>query len=733
MQTQTTTLVKIETNIERELAKEYILETNHHLFLTGRAGSGKTTLLQEVLTETDKSMVVVAPTGVAAINAGGVTIHSFFQLPPSTFLPTNEVVLNDRLTNRPILKEHLKMNKDKRRLIRELDTLVIDEISMVRADLLDAIDFTLRFVRGSTRPFGGVQIVMVGDLYQLPPVVIDREWDVLRQYYASPYFFNAQVWQQAKMIPIELKKVYRQKDGGFLTMLNNIRDGKLGQEDLDLLNTRYFPDEQDDHNAILLTTHNRKADRVNKEELEAIKNPKLVFKAAIKGKFKEGNYPCDEELVLKKGAKVMFIRNDKEGRYYNGKLAEVIHYDSEEEALKVKFQDDGEICWVNKTTWENIRFKPGEEESSVEQEVMGSFTQFPFRLAWAVTVHKSQGLTLEAVCLDLEGSFAAGQAYVALSRCTTLEGLVMRSKIGKEHIIIDQRIRRFYQGFPAPELIRSKLEPAKKEYALYRLKRAFKLYKPISLFEKWIQYIDRSSFSEKIEYVQLAESAHNAVLNLQATTNDFNRHLEQWIVESLNNPDRIEYIISRSDKAIKYFTDTLFSQVIEPLHKHIGDIQSLSRVKKYLGLAVDAYDSVWKKINMLYDLKIEGELIYSGSEKHQAADLPEWKTARLQTKKKKGATYDITLAFFKEGMSIKAIAEKRSLAESTIAGHLTKWLQKGDIQINELMSQDRIDELEPAILKVKDDAEGWKDIMAKVGLGMTYPELRWMMYLINGE
>lgn len=718
--------MNVEQNTERDLAKQYLLNTKENVFLTGRAGSGKTTLLQEVMKETDKNTVVVAPTGVAAINAGGVTIHSFFQLPPSNFLPVDTSFMGDGYTTRSILKQHLKVNEDKRRLIQELEMLVIDEISMVRADLLDAIDFTLRYIRGSTQPFGEVQIVMVGDLYQLPPVVNDAEWSAFKDYYKTPYFFDSLVWKQTKMIPLELKKVYRQKDQDFLNVLNNIRDGKPRPEDIELLNTRYNPAKEKGNDAILLTTHNRKADRVNERELEAIKNPKLVFEAKVKGKFNEWTYPAAEKLILKKGAKVMFIRNDREARYYNGKLAEVVSYDSELEKLKVKFQDDQTTCWIEKASWEKIKYGT-EDSGKITQEVAGSFTQFPLRLAWAVTVHKSQGLTLDAVQLDLESSFAAGQTYVALSRCTTLKGLSMTSEIKSNHVIIDQRIRRFYAGFPESELIAEKLPTAEKAYALFRIQRRFKLYGLLSNLQKWRKYVNESGFSEKKEYTDVIDEIHTALFKLKDTSLEFQKHLQNWSAQSMTDDKMLDHLLERSDKAIVYFTNTLFDGMVKPLHQHISDIQHKAKVKKYLGLAVKLYDEIWRKIEQLYSLALFDQKICSAEKQHLKTDLPDWKSARIQTTKKKGATYDITLEFFREGMSIPAIAEKRGLAVGTIETHMTKWLKAGKIKLTELLSEERIQKLVNAKNKVS-DYEGYNDLLSKMDADCNYGELRWIIW-----
>lgn len=718
--------MNVEQNIERDLAKQYLLNTKEHVFLTGRAGSGKTTLLQEVIKATDKNTVVVAPTGVAAINAGGVTIHSFFQLPPSNFLPVDTSFMGEGYTTRSLLKQHLKINEDKRRLIQELEMLIIDEISMVRADLLDAIDFTLRYIRGSTQPFGEVQVVMIGDLYQLPPVVNEAEWSAFKDYYKTPYFFDSLVWKQTKMIPLELKKVYRQKDQSFLEVLNNIRDGKPRPEDLELLNTRYNPAEEKTSNAILLTTHNRKADRVNQRALEAIKNPKLVFEAKVSGKFNEWTYPAAEKLILKKGAKVMFIRNDREARYYNGKLAEVVSYDSDLEKLKVKFHDDQTTCWIEKASWENIKYGTG-DGGNITQEVAGSFTQFPLRLAWAVTVHKSQGLTLEAVQLDLESSFAAGQTYVALSRCTTLQGLLMTSRIKAQHVIIDQRIRRFYQGFPESELIAEKLPMAEKAYALYRIQRRFKLFGLLINLQKWKKYVDKSGFSEKKEYTEVIDEIHTALFKLKDTSLEFQKHLQNWSAQSMTDDKMLDHLLTRSDKAIVYFANTLFEEMVKPLHQHISAIQHKAKVKKYLGLAVKLYDEIWRKIEQLYSLSLFDEKICSAEKQHLKTDLPDWKSARIQATKKKGATYDITLEFFREGLSIPAIAEKRGLTVGTIEAHMTKWLKAGKLKLTELLSEKRIKELVAAKKEVA-AYDGFNDLIGKMNLDCSYSELRWIVW-----
>jgi hypothetical protein len=416
-------------NYEFELAEQFALQTNKHFFLTGKAGSGKTTLLRQIAKQTTKNFVVVAPTGVAAINAGGVTIHSQFNLPLSSFIPTSDSVNLNLVTNRRALMEHMQFRKEKRKVLQEMELLIVDEISMVRADILDAIDFVMRKVRRREKPFGGVQVMLIGDMHQLPPVVKEPEWAILKHYYASPYFFDSLVWKQLDAAEIELKKIYRQSDARFVRLLNNIRHQQLDEDDYEELKKRYNPGfRPTEEGYILLATHNNKANAVNETELKKLEGRPYAFEADITGDFPEHIYPCEKYLQLREGAQVMFTRNDAaDGKYFNGKLATVkkLTYDN----ITVTFQNNNEDFVLKKEVWENVSYTVDQSKDKINKDVIGTFSQYPLRLAWAITIHKSQGLTFDKVIIDAGNSFAAGQVYVALSRCRTLDGIVLHSLI----------------------------------------------------------------------------------------------------------------------------------------------------------------------------------------------------------------------------------------------------------------------------------------------------------------
>ncbi|HYE53487.1 MAG TPA: AAA family ATPase, partial [Chitinophagaceae bacterium] len=433
-------------------AVAFVNQTNSHLFLTGKAGTGKTTFLRYIRDNCFKKTAIVAPTGVAAINAGGVTIHSFFQLPMGAFLPTghgNLDTFEGKIFNQNSLFKNLRLNAAKRELLRELDLLIIDEVSMVRADTLDAIDAVLRHVRRQPlQPFGGVQVVYIGDLFQLPPVVRPEEWRLLQQYYKSPFFFDALVMQQVPPVYIELKKIYRQSDETFIHILNNIRNNCCTSADLQHLHEYYRPafiPPVNEH-YITLTSHNDKADTINRAELNKLSGRLHIFRAVITGEFNERSYPAEEELQLKSGAQVMFIKNDKgdNRRFYNGKIG-IIHSIDEDEQVMISFPGEPELLKLEQEKWQNIRYVFNKEKDTFEEEELGTFTQYPIRLAWAITIHKSQGLTFDKAIIDAGASFAPGQVYVALSRLTGLGGLVLRSRINPDSIRTDERVLNFVQ------------------------------------------------------------------------------------------------------------------------------------------------------------------------------------------------------------------------------------------------------------------------------------------------
>lgn len=425
-------------NPELQRAWQIIENTGTHLFLTGKAGTGKTTFLRNLKKQSPKRTVVVAPTGIAAINAGGVTIHSFFQLPFAPFVP--DTTFNST-------QSHFRFSKEKINIIRSMDLLVIDEISMVRADLLDAIDSVLRRYRDRYKPFGGVQLLMIGDLQQLAPVVKENEWNMLSHYYETSYFFGSRALKEAPYATIELKQVYRQSDPYFLSLLNNVRENKADEHTLNALNQRYIPDFQPakKEGYIRLTTHNYQAQQINDHELSLIKGPTFSYPAEISGNFPEYSYPTDQVLTLKKGAQIMFIKNDPTPakQYYNGMIGEINSIAAD--GFTVRTKESDALIAVAPEEWANSKYILNEETKEITEETEGIFKQYPVKLAWAITIHKSQGLTFEHAIIDAHSSFAHGQAYVALSRCKTLEGMVLSSPLSLNAIISDTTVDNYNQ------------------------------------------------------------------------------------------------------------------------------------------------------------------------------------------------------------------------------------------------------------------------------------------------
>ncbi|MBO4328385.1 MAG: helix-turn-helix domain-containing protein [Bacteroidales bacterium] len=460
-----------ENNVKLAFAEALVLNTDAHVFLTGRAGTGKTTFLRNLREKTYKRMVVVAPTGVAAINAGGQTIHSFFQLPFGPQIPEDGTSSTANAAARSLAAQYQKLRKNKLNLMRSLDLLVIDEISMVRADVLDAVDAVLRRTRRSQKPFGGVQVLMIGDVHQLAPVAKPEEWELLAPYYQSVYFFGSHVLQQTPYLCVELDHVYRQHDDDFIALLNKVRDNRMDAECLQLLNQRYLPDfaPDDREGYITLTTHNYQADEINESKLKALPSKPVAFTATVKGTFPENTYPTKERLELKVGAQVMFVKNDPspEKAFFNGKIGRVVGIDEDEGTVDVQCGD--ERLTVGKLQWQNMEYTINAESKDIEENEIGSFTQIPLRLAWAVTIHKSQGLTFDKLIVDAGQAFAHGQVYVALSRCTALDGLVLKTRIPSSALVIDFSVNRFVDQLPEKEPTQEKVEQLRHEYELETL------------------------------------------------------------------------------------------------------------------------------------------------------------------------------------------------------------------------------------------------------------------------
>lgn len=453
----------IEINPQFEQVLSFVNQTNQSLFLTGKAGTGKTTLLKYIKEKTFKQVSIVAPTGVAAINAGGSTIHSFFQFPFTPFLPVLKAGGDIDLTKNNL--PTLKYNSQRLAIFRNLELLVIDEVSMVRADLLDQIDQTLRFTRKKhQQPFGGVQVMLIGDMYQLPPVVQNEEWQLLRTVYASPYFFESLVIKNDPPVYIELEKIYRQTDQTFIELLNKVRNNALDKSSLDELNSHYKENitQSDYENNITLTTHNRKADEINTRNLNALPGKDFTFRSEVEGVFSDKNFPADEALTLKKGTRVMFLKNNAEKNYYNGKIGVVSHVDQDK--IKVICDEDKYEIEVAKETWTNISYKIDKSTKHIDEEVLGTFQQYPLRLAWAITIHKSQGLTFDKLIIDAAESFSAGQVYVALSRCRSLSGLTLSSKINSQSLLNDRVILNFATSKHNNEQVNTIFSQAQRTY-----------------------------------------------------------------------------------------------------------------------------------------------------------------------------------------------------------------------------------------------------------------------------
>jgi hypothetical protein len=455
----------IEHNEVFDLAYRFVSETNENIFLTGKAGTGKTTFLRYLKESAAKNIIVAAPTGVAAINAGGVTLHSLFQLPFHPFLPTKN--------NKAELVARLRFNKQRKQILRKMDLLVIDEISMVRCDVMDAIDTVLKFVRRNHHlPFGGVQVLCIGDLYQLPPVAQNQEWKILGEYYRSPFFFDSLAVKELSPVLIELNKIYRQKESGFVELLNKVRNNTMVAEDFDLLHSRFNPLFQPGvaENFITLTSHNNQADLINQQRLHKLPGPDFTFTAEISGDFPESMYPAEFELKLKKGAQVMFLKNDLvQKRYFNGKIGIITALEKDKITVCC---DDTDID-VRPEEWINSRYALNRADGKLEQETLGTFTQYPLRLAWAITIHKSQGLTFEKVMIDAAGAFSSGQVYVALSRCTSLDGIVLLSKIPLSAISNNDKVRQGEQSMVHRGLLPERFFLARKLFTQQLLEEIF--------------------------------------------------------------------------------------------------------------------------------------------------------------------------------------------------------------------------------------------------------------------
>ena len=740
--------------------ERFINQTNEPVFLTGKAGTGKTTLLHKIIESTHKQSIIVAPTGIAALNAGGVTIHSFFQLPFGGFIPEFNVApqFTDsvKLETKDSLLRHFKMNSQRKSLIRNMELLIIDEVSMLRADLLDAIDWTLRNVRKNNRPYGGVQVLFIGDLLQLPPVVKQQEWSVLHKYYSGMFFFHAKVVQESAPIYIELSKIYRQDDANFIDILNHLRNNEMKEKHVSLLNkyvnTEIKLAEKDGY--ITLTTHNNKADEINQTALKTLENKSHFYNAEITKEFPKHLYPLDERLELKVGAQIMFIKNDIsfDKNFYNGKMGVVSSLGKEE--IFITFPEEKKTIEVEKYEWNNVKYVLDENTGEITEEITGTFVHYPIKLAWAITVHKSQGLTFDKAILDVSQVFAPGQAYVAFSRLRSLSGLILTSPIRLNGLINDRNVVNYANNKADSDKLNHTLELATKNYLLTSLLDAFDWYE---LSSKWasheLSYKFSTSKSEKGKAKTWVTQQNQAI---QATIDPAKKFQNQF--RKLFNQEGfvLEHVEERVDAAYHYFFKAIDNVVYTTL-KQIAEIGRKSKTKAFLEELQELDELQTETIIKLKKVKLMVELMVNGrpftKDDLRSSEIKNYKIAKIakikqekrenkslldlddepieeiipikkekKEKKEKRSTYLQTLDLIQEGYTIDQIARKRQLSQNTINSHFINLIKAEELELREVMSQERISELQ-------DYFEGYNEnsltpLKEKLGDKVTWEELK---------
>lgn len=702
-------------------AADFVNNTCRHIFLTGKAGTGKTTFLRYIREHTRKKCVVVAPTGVAAINAGGVTMHSFFQLPLGPFLPVTHRFSSEGFTDQYTLFKNIRISDEKRELFRGLELLIIDEVSMVRCDMLDAVDAILRYFRKRADvPFGGVQVLYIGDLFQLPPVMPDAQWALLRQYYSSPFFFDSKAVEQAPPVYIELKKIYRQSQQRFIDVLNRVRNNEVTQEDLELLNARRGAEPEPGKKYITLTTHNYKADAINAEELKRLDGTCIEFRGQVEGDFPEKNLPTDAVLQLKAGAQVMFIRNDKsdERRYYNGKLATVKTVNND--SVSVVLDGSEEELVVEKETWNNIRYSYNKEQEQIDEEKLGSFTQYPIRLAWAITIHKSQGLTFQHAIIDAGESFAPGQVYVALSRCTSLDGLVLRSRITQASISTDQLVIEFARREAGTDVLADELQKAKLEYQHAQMAEKFNLEDLRDMLLEYTQYLGGKRVPDPEHALDAARGMLREIDTLQNIALKFQDQMKT-LVDSGDE----EKLFERVGKAIEYFSKALRVSVLNPLDQQIESLKGARKVKQYVRYLRRVRNSVARKINAIQKVAF-GDLVFN-PDAPEIPPIPEKvrekrRGSTPRPREEVSASLKETLSLLKAGMKPSEVAGKRGLALSTIEQHMGVLVKSGRLDIYQCVEAAKVDQIVRTIREI--EAAGIKPVRQKLGDDFSYGEIQ---------
>ena len=751
--------ITIDIQSPADFTERFINQTNHSVFLTGKAGTGKTTLLKKIIDSTHKNTVVVAPTGIAALNAGGVTIHSFFQMPFAAFIPDfgqppfvgQRTQFNTKTT---LLKNFFMQNK-KKAIFLKLELLIIDEVSMLRADLLDAMDLILRKIRRNDTPFGGVQVLFIGDLMQLPPIVKREEKPTLDKYYDGSFFFHAKVIQEQPPLYIELEKIFRQNDPEFIELLNNLRNNKISDENVALLNNYVKPefDTTKNEGFITLTTHNAKADEINDKALKELRGNSRNYDAKVAKTFPDHMFPIPKTMELKVGAQVMFIKNDMsfDKRYYNGKIGRVTELSKDE--VRVIFPEEKLTITVEPYEWENVKFSLDEASGEIKEETIGTFVHFPLKLAWAITVHKSQGLTFEKAVLDLSKVFASGQAYVGLSRLVSLKGLVLMSPIRLNGLKNDQHVVDYAKNKADEKLLTRKLELGTVLYLQNKLQKTF----------NWDAMVSRWLSLEATHKTagQRSEMAKNKVwfedqVNALMSTLEPSRKFRSQLIK-ICQPDQmdIEVLHERYEAAYNYFMKKL-----EPIFR--GNIKQLillgkkSSVKQYsedLGelddLLTDVIIDLKKSRKLVQNLNSGKELSKENiwddqirnfkiakiqvvkeeirRENPSLGELEDFfdekKTAKKKIKegKPKVTTFDKTLVLFEKGRAVKEIADERVLTEQTIYNHLAKLVKDEKIEIDAVLNQEKMKilkdklgkELEVSLSEAKElvgDSVSWEEL-----------------------
>ncbi len=708
-----------------EFTKKFINETNRSVFLTGKAGTGKTTLLKKIIDATHKNTVVVAPTGIAALNAGGVTIHSFFQLPFGSFLPTDEhpPFISDRtqVHTKATLMRNFRMNQQRKAIIRNLELLIIDEVSMLRADILDAMDHVLRKVRRNNTPFGGVQLLYIGDLLQLPPIVKREEKEVLKKFYQGHFFFHAKAVKERPPLYIELDKIHRQDDKSFIEILNHLRNNFVSDSDVEVLNQYVKPkfDSTEHEGFITLTTHNRKAEEMNADSLAALKDKTYKYSAEVTGDFPSHMFPLADTLHLKVGAQVMFVKNDisYEKQFYNGKIGRVSKLS--QEAIHVHFPEENLTIEVEKYEWENVKYSLDEKSGEIQEEVKGTFVHFPIKLAWAITVHKSQGLTFEKAVLDLNKVFAPGQAYVALSRLRSLKGLVLLNPIRLNGLSNNQHVEDYAQNKASTNDLAEQLETSTILFLNEKLAEAFNWDQTVS---KWLALehahknaSERSEMGKNTEWfsrqVQLllqtlepARKFRNQLFRMcQPTTFDIDAVYErveaayQYFIKFLEPVFREnlkQLLLLGTKTGTKQYVEEL-AELDEQITTVILDLKKARALCDQMARGNDlTKETVWNE--QVRNFKVAKIQVVKDEIRRENPDVKQLNNTVVDNKKAKSkkkskkSTYEKTFGLFQKGWNAQEIADQRSLTVSTVNRHFSKLIKDEKVAIEEVLDEQKL-------------------------------------------